>query len=180
MATSQNGYPVFFSTTQRPGGARMRKWDIPGSNRTFWLRDGSTGFLLLHTALWWDETINPLDAQSTWDEWAWPVRPVRGQSSGYSNHASGTAIDLDATRHPIGVSIYRNLRSTQVAAIRTRMLFYRGCVKWGGDWSRPDGMHFEIAKNLSTCEKTARSLLNTSRGKRILDANPGARAYILS
>src|SRR6185436_1098451 len=80
MATSVNGYPVL-STNRTTGPLpRLRKWVVPGANRHLLVRDGSTGFLLLHFALWWHESIGKLDAKGApWDEWGWAVRPVRGQ-----------------------------------------------------------------------------------------------------
>ena len=180
MSTSVNGHPVLSARTTG-GLPRLRKWIIPGANRHLLVRDGSMGFLLIHFALWWHETIGRLDAPGTvWDEWGWNVRPVRGQTSGYSNHASGTAIDLDATRHPIGVSVSRTFSPLQRVRISARIAWYLGCLVWGGVWHRPDGMHVEIAAPLDRCEKLARRLMNTKRGRRVLAANPGAREVIES
>jgi hypothetical protein len=181
MATSANGFIAF--TTARTTGPlpRLRKWRIPGADRHLILRDGSVGFLLIHFALWWHEKVNDLSRPGTvWDEWGWAFRPIRGQTSGLSNHASGTAMDLDATAHPLGVPISRTFQAWQTAKIRARIRFYRGILRWGGEWSRPDGMHIEIAPGvgLARCEKRARQLMGTPRGKRILAANPGAEKAI--
>jgi hypothetical protein len=140
------------------------------------------GFILIHCALWFHETIERLDISGqVWDEWGWAVRPVRGQTSGYSNHAGGVAEDLNATRHPRGVSASSTMTDKQIRAIELRMVFYRGVVIWGGKWSTPDGMHFEIAPGeLSRFETLAKVLMMTPRGKRILTANPGAKEVILS
>lgn len=180
MATSANGNRVLFNAATAGSLPRLRKWVIPGANRHLLVRDGAMGFVLIHFALWWHETIGRLDAPgSVWDEWGWAVRPIRGKSSGYSNHASGTAIDLDATRHPIGVSVYKTFSVVQRARISSRVKWLR-VVTWGGKWRRPDGMHVEISASLPACEKRAKQLMNTPRGKRILAANPGAKAVILS
>lgn len=178
MASSQNGYPVLYSNRTTGDLPRLRKWMIPGTGRHLYARDGSTGFLLAHCALWFHQRIERLD-NTTWDEWGWAVRPVRGQTSGYSNHASGTAIDLNATRHPIGVSIRSTFTDVQISRIRTRMRYY-GVVEWGGNWSRPDGMHFEIGGSITACERRAKALMNFGRGADILKANPGAKGVILS
>jgi hypothetical protein len=180
MATSQNGYPVLDSDT---GGKppRLRKWIIPGTNRHLMLRDGSTGFLLVHLAVWFDDKVEPLDHEATWDDWGHAVRQVRGSTSVYSNHASGTACDLNATQHPMGVATAKTFTVKQIADIRKRLKFYDGCIGWGGDYrNRPDGMHFEIDKGMAAVEAKARSLADSKRGKAILDANPGARAVIFS
>lgn len=176
MSTTVNGWPVL-----QVGSPSLRRWNVPDTNRGLTLRDGSAGFLLIHMAVFFDEQIELLDrAGEVWDEWGHAIRPVRGQTSGYSNHAGGIAEDLNATRHPLGVPIASTYTPVQVKAIRRRLRLYRGIVVWGGDWSRPDGMHFEIKGELPACERLARLLMVTPRGRRILAANPGARNVILS
>lgn len=179
MATSANGYPVLFENRTTGPLPRLRKWVVPGTQRHLYLRDGSTGFLLIHFALWLHERVEPLD-DGVWDDWGWAVRPVRGQSNGYSNHASGTAEDLNATRHPLAQRGTFGKVATY-AKIRARLAYYRGALEWGGDYhSRLDEMHFEIAASIGACEARARKLMDTPRGRRILEANPGAREAILS
>ena len=184
MSTSVNGWPVLSSSTTGPL-PRLRRWVIPTpgepADRHLILRDGSAGFLLAHLALWFHEKVERLDV-GVWDEWGYAYRPIRGGGS-YSNHASGTAMDLNATRHPLGVATSKTFTPTQVKLIRARLRFYGGRIDWGGDWtSRPDAMHFELAPGttLAGVEKRARDLLDTGRGRRVLDANPGARAVITS
>lgn len=180
------GRPVLTATTTGPL-PRLRVWRIPGCDRTLTLRDGSVGFLLIHFALWWHETINPLD-KGAWDEWGYAVRPTRTNSAVTSEHAGGGAADLDATQHPQGVPILRTFKRWQIRRIRKRLKVYtthRGVMVlgWGGDYKRtPDGMHVEWAKGagLVDAEEVARRLIDTGRGRRILAANPGARDVILS
>jgi hypothetical protein len=180
MATSQNGFPVLFTNRTTGPLPRLRKFVIPGTDRHFYLRDGSAGFLLAHAILFWHERVEPING-GVWDEWGWAVRPVRGQQSGYSNHASGTAADVNATKHGLGVAAAKSFTLKQIALLHARLIAYRGTLRWGGDYdSRPDAMHIEINADLTTCEKRARALLNTKRGQRILAANPGLKAVILS
>lgn len=180
MSTSQNGWPVLTSNRTEGPHPRLRNWIIPDANRHVYLRDGSAGFLLIHMALWWHEEFNPLDG-GVWDEWGWAVRPIRGQTSGYSNHASGTAVDLDATEFPRGIPVLSRIKPANILRIHLRLRLYGGTLRWGGDYtSTPDGMHVEVNADLSACEAKARALLDTPRGKRILAANPGAKAVILS
>jgi hypothetical protein len=189
-ATSANNWPVIFDGDTTGAMPRLRKWYVPAGKgltkgeRWFYLRDGAAGFVLLHFILWFHETIERLDTQKLWDEWGWAVRPVRGQTRGYSNHASGTAADVNATVHPRGVSIWRTFKTWQIKAIHAwvKSTKYSGVLTWGGDWSTPDGMHIEIKEgvSLSKVERVARRLMLTPRGKRILEANPGAKKVILS
>lgn len=174
VATSQNGWPGLASNSRL-----LHTWTIPGQSGTTRLRmrNGSAGFLLAHLALWFDAKVEDL-VEDVLDDWAYAYRPVRGYAT-LSNHASGTAIDLNATDHPLGA--VGTFTKTEVAAIQRRLALYKGCIRWGGNYGgRKDEMHFEIDATLGECEKVARALLDTPRGKRILAANPGQRAVILS
>lgn len=186
MASTVNGWTVLESNRTTGSLPRLRKWNLPMAHfthvepRHFYLRDGSAGFLLMHVLLWFHEKVERLDV-GIWDDWGWAVRPVRGQTSGYSNHAGGVAADANATRHPIGVPVARTFTPAQIRAIKWRLRLYRGLIIWGGIWSRPDGMHFELARaDMSRVERLAKVLAKTPRGKRILKANPGALAVINS
>jgi hypothetical protein len=68
---------------------------------------------------------------------------VRGTTDKLSNHSSGTAIDLNATKHPL---TYRDTFSPE-DTIKCRALAAKYGCKWGGDWKRADEMHFEINLN---------------------------------
>ena len=169
MPNSQNGWPA---------SPDLRTWAIPGTTRKITLRDGSAGFLLVHLLMRLHERVEAIDT-GILDDWGYAYRPVRGQTSGLSNHASGTAVDFNATRHPLGkVDTFARGKDDTIHKLLGR---YEGCIRWGGDYSgRKDEMHFEINRPLSGCEGLARRLLNTKRGKQILQANPGAKAVILS
>ena len=95
-------------------------------------------------ALWqaWDDA-NLIDRILTW-EGSFVPRFVRGSSSVLSNHAFGTAFDINATW---------NARGAQPALVGKK-----GCVRelvglahqhgfyWGGHFgNKLDGMHFEVA-----------------------------------
>lgn len=174
MSTSQNGWPALASDSDL-----LHTWAIPGASGTTRLRmrNGSAGFLLAHVALWFDG-LEPL-VEPLLDDWAYAFRPIRGHSSTLSNHASGTAIDLNATDHPLGAE--HTFTAAESAAIRRRLELYDGCIRWGGDYQgRIDAMHFELDRPLADCERVARALLDSPRGRRLLKANPGQRAVILS
>lgn len=59
-----------------------------------------------------------------------------------SNHASGTAIDLNATIHPLGST--GTFSDEQIARLRDLLDELAPVLAWGGDFERPDEMHFEI------------------------------------
>jgi hypothetical protein len=171
MATSQNGYPVLFNNDTTGPLPRLRKTIIPDTGRHLYLRDGSVALVLADFTLWFHENVERID-NKIWDEWGWAVRAVRGQTSGYSNHASGTAIDINATMHPLAKRWTFN--AAQYAKIRAQIRTYDGCLRHGIDYrTRPDEMHVEINKALKDVEAVARRVAQTPRGQRILRANPG-------
>ena len=173
MSTSQNGWPALDASSPL-----LHTWELPRSGTRIRLRGGSAGFLLIHLALWFDKALEDLD-EPVMDDWGYAYRPVRGYTSTLSNHASGTAMDLNATDHPLGVD--HTFTAGETSAILKRLGLYDGCIRWGGTYSgRKDAMHFEINKPLADVETVARKLIDSPRGKRILTDNPGQRAVILS
>lgn len=139
MARSQNGWTVH--ETPPP---RML---VPGTDIRLSVRPGDVGFLLTRVAAWFHREIEPLDMPVKevpgYDDWGWAYRPVRGQQDGFSNHASGTAVDLNATQHPRGVK--GTFTPEEKARVRAHLRAYDGVIRWGEDYSGTvDGMHFEI------------------------------------
>ena len=192
MATSQNGWPALPADSNK-----LVTWVIPAKTGVAKIRarNGSAGFVIAHFLLWFAEVIQPL-AGKILDDWGWAWRPVRGQTSGLSNHASGTAVDMNATQHPLGkrgTFLFRPLRwtvgvlgrrkaaPTALELVHRRLRVYDGVLRWGADYQgRVDEMHIEIDRPLAQTEKLARRLMRTPRGRRLLKANPGQRKVILS
>lgn len=178
MILSQNGWPALDVDSPK-----LHTWVVPARNGTFKLRvrNGSAGFLLCDFALWFSEVLEDATAQRQLDDWGYAYRPVRS-STDLSNHASGTAIDINATWHPLGqvhTGIFR--KSSAVDALHDRLRFMHGTIRWGGDYvNRKDEMHFEVVQRLAYCEHEARRLSDTRRGRRLLAANPGQRKVIFS
>lgn len=172
MPSSQNGWPGL-----APSSRLLTTWTVPGDGTRLRLRNGSAGFLLIHLATRFDRKVEDL-TEPLLDDWGYAYRPVRGYVT-LSNHASGTAVDLNATDHPLGK--VGTFTAAEEATIRKILRKYDGCIRWGGDYrGRKDEMHFELDKPLADCERVARRLIDTPRGKAILKANPGQRAVILS
>lgn len=85
--------------------------------------------------------VEPL-AGPVLDDWSWADRNVRGSATVISNHASATALDLNATKHPRGVR--DTFTDAQVKALR-RLLADFPVIRWGGDFhTTVDDMHFEL------------------------------------
>lgn len=74
---------------------------------------------------------------------SWVPRFVRGSRTTLSNHAWGTAFDINAQWNGLGIiPTKKNQKGSVVELVElaNEWGFY-----WGGGFSRPDGMHFEIA-----------------------------------
>src|ERR1044072_531240 len=140
---SQNGY----SANDR---SKVSSRTIPGTSRKVTVRNGPAGDLLLWVAGQFDKQVEDIDAGQL-DDWGYAERPIIGGTE-LSNHASGTAIDLNATRHPLGTQPSANFSRKQIDAIHWIIGRTQGCVRWGGDYTgRKDGMHFEIVRGEAGC-----------------------------
>jgi hypothetical protein len=97
--------------------------------------------LLVGFAAEFHKLIEPID-EGTLDDWGYAYRDVRGSTNNLSNHSSGTAIDLNATQHPLGkVGTFPIEKVPMIRALAKKY----GLI-WGGDYrNRKDEMHFEIA-----------------------------------
>lgn len=135
MATSQNGYLA---------GDRscIVTMTVPGTTVRLPVRKGACGDLLIWAAARWHHEVEPLT-----DGWCWgyAYREIRGSSTELSNHASGTAIDLNAPAHPLGTEPTANFTATQITAINRIVADASPALRWGGSYTgRKDGMHLEI------------------------------------
>jgi hypothetical protein len=134
MLTSYNGWPA--SKDQAEIGIKS----YPVTGTTIKLRCAEkVAPLLINFAKEFNELIEPIEG-GTFDDWGYAYRDVRGVVGKLSNHASGTAIDLNATKHPLGK--VGTFDAAKVPMIRALAKKY-GLI-WGGDWTRKDEMHFEI------------------------------------
>jgi hypothetical protein len=135
MLTSYNGY----AASKDPAEINIKSYPVRGTDRK--LRCASSvGPLLAAFAAEFHELIEPID-EGTFDDWGYAFRMVRGSTDRLSCHSSGTAIDLNATKHPLGK--YDTFPADKVPMIRALAKKYG--LKWGGDFkSRPDDMHFEV------------------------------------
>ncbi|MEV6879727.1 M15 family metallopeptidase [Amycolatopsis sp. NPDC051128] len=142
MPTSQNGYPA-----NDPRLVSSRR--VPGTTRNLTVRIGPSGDLLLWVAGQFDDLVEDIE-QGILDDWGYAPRTIRGSTTTLSNHASGTAVDLNATAHPLGTDPHRNFTQQEIDRIHAILARTEGCVRWGGDYTgRRDGMHFEINDGVS-------------------------------
>ena len=135
METSYNGYPA----SKDPAEIKIKSYPVKGTDRKLRCAE-SVGPLLAAFAAEFHELIEPIDNGGL-DDWGYAFRMVRGTTDKLSNHSSGTAIDLNATRHALGK--VGTFPAEKVPMIRALAKKYG--LKWGGDYvNRKDEMHFEV------------------------------------
>jgi hypothetical protein len=132
---SYNGYPA----SKDPDEIKVKQFPVAGTDLKLRCA-ASVGPLLAGFAAEFHTLIEPID-KGTYDDWGYAFRMVRGSEDRLSCHSSGSAIDLNATKHPLGKA--GTFPSEKVPMIRALAKKYG--LKWGGDFkSRPDDMHFEV------------------------------------
>ena len=138
METSYNGWPA----SKDQAEINVQSYLVPGTDRKLRCA-AAVAPLLIGFAAEFHKLIEPIDA-GTFDDWGYAYRMVRGNPTKLSCHSSGTAIDLNATKHPLGK--YDTFPAEKVPMIRALAKKYG--LKWGGDFkTRPDDMHFEVNLN---------------------------------
>jgi hypothetical protein len=141
--------------------------------------DGPAGDVLIHVLAEVHKRVEPLTLDGTrgeLDDWGYASRPIRGGTA-ISNHASGTAVDVNATRHPLGA--VHTFTSRQVAVIHDILAAVDNVVRWGGDYTgRRDEMHFEINDNHQRVAAVAARLAEEDdmTPRELLDAKFGGDA----
>jgi hypothetical protein len=147
---SQNGWPV--NPPRSPH-------TIPGTNVRVTVADGPAGQVLMHVLGQVNARVEDIAMNSDRnerDDWGYAERNVRG-SEAVSNHASGTAVDINATRHALGAS--NTFTQAQVAEIHRILAEVDNVVRWGGDYTgRLDEMHFEINASQEEVARVAERL----------------------
>lgn len=148
MADSQNGYSVDPTLNKNPfPGTKIVA--VPG------VRKGNVATVLHYVGSQFDKNVEKLVNPGCW---GYVNRPIRG-STVTSNHASATAIDLNAPKHPLGAS--GTFSAKQKSEIRKILNYCDGVVRWGGDYSdRKDEMHFEIIKGSTAVSNLAKKIKN--------------------
>lgn len=142
---SENGWPVI----EKQADSRLSVIRIPGT--TIPLRvHRDCAALLAHLASRVDKEVCALrynNKPGFQDEGGWNYRKI-DHSSKFSNHASGTAIDLNWQRWPM---FKRKMNAKERAASQRIADDFAEVIRWGGNYSpaRVDEMHWEIKPGVS-------------------------------
>lgn len=167
MSVSQNGWPA------------IRSGSDPRLSPLRWITGrvlaGPVHAVLDHLGRRFDAEVEPIERGSSWGH---HYRAIAGSAS-LSNHASGTAVDFNAPRHPLGA--VGTFTPAQTAAIRAVVAEVNaagraGVLRWGGEYARrKDEMHFEIV-GTATQVATAAGALGAD-GPESTDPAPGPAAH---
>ncbi len=134
--TSPNGWPA--SEDRKALG--IETFTVPGTKIRFACAE-AVAPILVSFAKDFHELVEPID-QGQLDDLGYAFRQTRGSDKIFSNHASGTAIDLNAIKHPLGKSNTFNKHQRNTI----NLLITKYGLAWGGNYKRrKDDMHFEIA-----------------------------------
>lgn len=133
--TSYNGW----TASKDQGEIGIKSYAIPGTTLKIRCAE-AVAPLIVAFCKDFNEYIEPLDGGQL-DDWGYAFRNVRGSADRLSNHASGTAVDLNATKHILGK--VGTFPAESVPMIRALAKKYG--LFCGFDYkNRPDPMHFEI------------------------------------
>ncbi len=133
---SYNGWPV-----GDPGSViGVGTYTVTNTTVQIPVKSGDVAWVLMALAARFNAEVEALQG---WETWGYDYRVDLNNTSWWSCHASGTAVDFNAVAHPNGAK--GTFTTTQVIAIRKILTDFNGVVYWGGDFTgTPDEMHFEI------------------------------------
>lgn len=144
MAQSQNGYSVL-------DRSECRFYDV--GPLSIPLRADDAGYVMAHFSRMFNNRVERLGPTETFGHSARRI----GGSDEWSNHASGTAVDLNSAQHPHGSR--NTFRDEELVGLRLLLEDYDEVIRWGGDYRyTKDEMHFEIDKSYSDVKKLAQVL----------------------
>jgi hypothetical protein len=152
MIKSANGW----TASKDRAAIGIESFPIPGTNIKLACAK-AVAPLLVGFAAEFHELIEPID-EGGLDDWGYAYRQVRGSTDNLSNHSSGTAIDLNATQHPLGKA--GTFPAEKVPMIRALAKKYG--LLWGVDYrNRKDEMHFEVTLTPAKAAALIKKLENT-------------------
>ncbi len=140
MRTSQNGWPVHDDTSE------LVRFTAGG--RGWWAANDDVAVVAGELIERYAAEVEPIHIGRL-DDWSWAKRPIAG-SRIFSNHASATAWDINALKHPrhaTGTFSPRQLEAGERIRREISDGSGRSVLRWGEQFiSAPiDGMHWEIS-----------------------------------
>ena len=142
MTQSLNGWPV--------PPKELKKFKVPGANRNITL-DKDAGRPLIALVADYHKNVRAIDQGPT-DEGGYADRDARSAPGKKSNHASGTAVDINWSEEgAMGSNWGKKFFSDVTNAAKVLILKkrYGAILQWGGDWKAKDYMHWEIKPGIN-------------------------------
>jgi hypothetical protein len=146
--TSPNGWPA----SEDRAALKIASFTVPGTSTKFACAKAVAPILVAFCKEF-HELVEPID-DGQLDDWGYAFRMTRGSEKVLSNHSSGTAIDLNALKHPLGKSNTFTPKQRNIILL----LITKYGLSWGGLWKRKDEMHFEIALSKQGVKKKIKQL----------------------
>lgn len=139
---SLNGWPVIHSRADK----RLKTGTIPGTKIRITAQRDVLPVLLAVAAEVHTRVKSLVENNSEGqDEGGYTYRAA-GISSGWSDHASGTAVDLNWRTWPM----FKNAMTLkQRAACKLIERDFSPIIEWGGNWKRLDQMHWGVRKGVT-------------------------------
>lgn len=155
MPSSYNGWPA--SRVPSSIGINAAWEPIRGHRFPAGIKGGDVETVMTYVVRQLDARAEPIEHYGPGDEWGYNYKASANSPHLLSCHASGTAFDYNAVRHPNGRR--GTWTRSQVATIRAIQSEVGGVVRWLGDATRrPDEMHFEIRGTPASVAVVARRL----------------------
>ncbi len=154
MAQSYNGWQA----SRDPASIDVDK-DFTAAGRKFpgGVKRGPVSVVLRYVIEQFDKRVEEVDLYAPGDEWGYFYKPSANSPNLLSCHSSGTAVDVNATRHPNGRR--GTFTEEQVDTIHEILAEVDGVVRWLGDARTADEMHFEIKGTADEVARVAGRLL---------------------
>ncbi len=150
---SQNGWPVFADTR------KFTRFNQAG--RGWWAANDDVATCASEFIRRFNAEVERIAIPGdVLDDWSWAFRPIRGQTTGFTNHASATAWDLNATKHPRGQrNTFTVKQRDALRKIRNEItdLAGRPVFRLGMDYEHApeDDMHFEVNATATQMQQAA-------------------------
>lgn len=156
MPNAQNGWPVIPDTAA--GRSKLTNLVLPGGpmDHPVLVLDGDVATIAEWHVREYHRRVERIESAGCW---GWNVRKI-GKTNVWSCHAAACAWDLNAPDNPDGVPTKKVMTGRQIDECHELENESDGVLRWGGDWSDPDAMHWEIVGTPAEAAALARKIRN--------------------
>jgi len=155
MPTSQNGWPVVPDTDA--GRRKLTDLVLPGTMpHTVRVLAGDVATIARWHVAEYHRRVEPIQPAGCW---GWNVRLI-GDGPDWSNHAAACAWDINAPDNPDGAEPSEVMTTRQIDECHALERESDGVLRWGGDWSDPDPMHWEVVGTPAQAARLAEKIRN--------------------